>query len=687
MTYIPKKKEVYVDVDKFKKNGLYDLEDTTKAPFGSFRVMTNVQITDRGGVSPRFGTELLGTNNTSSSSIKGFYNYKRSFGSDEILVKAYDTKLEYYSLNNSSAGWNLLKTGFTQGKQFGFVTSLVNNDNQDYLIYCNRYDSYQRWQGAITTTTSTLSGGETTIPVTSILTGETYESQTATGNSATTLSVSTTPWAASQWVNFYVYIPSTGKIRKITSNTNNTITFDTLGAGPGNVDFQIRQLAFPASGTIIYNSSTVSYTTVDVYNAFPVASAIAAPSGTAVTLVPTEYPANPRGNRFANLLNRVVVGNVRSALARDSGGALQGSVSAGSYYVSKINNNTDFTFAATRAAGEGDVVSTPYGGGDITDVVTQEDTAYVFKNSYIESIKYSQDASDLAVRAPLKAGIGSVGKVIRGKDDLYFFNESKQFTSIGRVKTVDLLPKTVDLGFNIKRILEQYDFTDMDGFEYRDKIYIACKSSSTETNNDTVLVFSEQNKVFEGIWDIYASGFTQFNKLPYYAESNGANIYQMLKGTADVKGTTRYPIASECISHFMNLTSSKLNLQALNAVYFEGYITPGSTVTFKVYKDFETVPFLKFDFSGSETGLIDGTIQGAFLGQMPLALNPVGAFSQYGTDGRFHFQFRVYIPFQYANYFSVGWESSGTDLDYEIIRYGLGLKEDVSVNTNSIKNI
>jgi len=686
MTYVPKKKEVYIDVDKF-KNGLYDLEDTTKAPFGSFRIMRNVQITDRGGVSPRFGTELLGTNNTSASGVKGFYNYKRSFGSDEILIKAYDTKLEYYSFNNASAGWNLLKTGFTQGKQFGFITSLVNNDNQDYLIYCNRYDSYQRWQGSITTTTSALSGGETSVPVTSILTGETYESQTATANSATTFTVSGTPWAASQWVNFYVYIPSTGKVRKITSNTSSQITFDTLGAGPGNVAFQIRQLAFPASGTIIYNGTNIAYTTVDVFNAFPVSSAHAAPTGSAVTLIPAEYPANPRGNRFANLLNRIIVGNVRSALSRDAGGTLQGSVSAGSYYVSKINNNIDFTYAATRLAGEGDVISTPYGGGDITDVVTQEDTAYVFKNAYIESIKYSQDANDLAVRDPLKAGVGSIGKVIRGKDDLYFFNESKQFTSIGRVKTVDILPQTSNLGFRIKRILEQYVFDEMDGFEHLDKIYIACKSSSTATYNDTVLIYSKQTKAFEGLWDIPASGFARFNELPYYAESNGANVYQMLKGTADVKGTTRYPIASDCVSHFMNLTSSKITLQALNAVYFEGYITPGSTVTFKVYKDFETVPFLKFDFSGNETGLIDGTIQGAFLGQLPLALNPVGSFSQYGTDGRFHFQFRVYIPFQYANYYSVGWESSGTDLDYEIIRYGLGLKEDVSVNTNSIKNI
>lgn len=906
MPYVPKKKEVYIDMDKFKK-GLYALDDTTKAPLGSFRIMQNVQITDRGGVSPRYGTQLLGKENDSSYGIKGFYNYRKSFGANEILVKAYDDELEGYSKNNTYnnfpiddvvsyypldegsgttakdakgtnngtltngptyaagkvgsnsvtfdgvddyidcgtgiplaisgnshltiaawakktdvtlnqriAGWyggnykgpllwvdggvakaligqggtstveltgttslsnaiwyhlavtydgataNLyvngvlehsavctsadndggvvftigcnpwdaggcwggsidevgvwdralslteiaslynsgtglgyseqnewfrIKSGFTQDKEFGFINSLVNVDNQDYLIWGNRYDSMMRWSGALATTSGITYSGDSVVTVNSVLTDEIYESKTATSSAATTLDVSGTPWAASQWVNFYVYIPGTGKIRKITANTSSQITFDTLGSDPGDVPFQIRQLAFPASGTIIYNGSTIAYSGIDIATAFTVSSAHAAPTGSVVSLVPTEYPANPRGNRFANLLNRVIVGNVRSALSRDSGGTLQGSVSAGSYYVSKINNPVDFTFSGTRVAGEGDVISSPYGGGDITDVSTQEDTAYVFKKTYIESIKYSQDANDLAVRAPLKAGSGSVGKTIRGTDDIYFFTDSKQFTSIGRVKTVDILPQTDNLGYSIKTLLDTYDFSEMDGFEYKDKLYIGCKTSSSADNNDIVLIYSKQNKAFEGVWDIAASGFTPFDDKAYYAEANGANVHQLFIGAADVRGTTRLPIASNCVGHFMNLTSSKINLQALNSVYFEGYITPGSTVTFKVYKDFETSPFLQFNFSGNESGLIDGSLTGSYLGQQPLALNPLGAFSDLGADGRFHFQFRVYIPFQYANYFAVGWESSGTDLDYEITRYGLGLKEDVSVDTTSIKSI
>ena len=136
----------------------------------------------------------------------------------------------------------------------------------------------------------------------------------------------------------------------------------------------------------------------------------------------------------------------------------------------------------------------------------------------------------------------------------------------------------------------------------------------------------------------------------------------------------------------MNMTASKITLQALNAVYFEGYITPGTEITFKVFKDFSDNPFLQFKFNGNENNFLGGSITGAFLGQTPLALKPVGLFTSVG-DGRYHFQFRVYIPFQYGNYYSVGWESLGTDINFEIIRFGLGLKEDVSVDTTSIKNI
>lgn len=684
----------FIDMEKF-KHGFYALEDTTKAPFGSLRLMRNAIVTDRGGLSPRPGVTLLGTENTAAKKIRGFYSYKRAFNQNEILVKNYDDEMEGYSLNHSSGGWFRIKDGFTADKEFGYVSSLVNNDNADYLIGCNRFDDYFRWGGAITQLNGALAGGETSIPVDSTLETDIFYSGTASAaHTATTVQIGSSTWAVDQWNSFEIYITSgahSGKVRKITDTTANTLTFDTLGSDPGACTFEIRKLAFPETGTIIYSGTAIAYTTIVSATSFEVSSAHAAADNTVVTLAPTLYPENPRGNRFTNYLSRVIVGNVRSALARGTGGALQGYNAGGSVFVSKILNPFDFTYTATRVAGEGDIISAPYGGGDWTDVQHQEEEAYLFKERYIEALQYSQDANDLAVRTPLKAGVGSVGKTLKGSDDIYFITPDKQVTSIGRVRAKDLKPQTQNIGYNIKRYLDSCGVDAVGrGAEFKDKLHFPLKSSTTATDNDIILIYNKQgNGFWEGIWDLPAFSLQEFNNELCYAESNGCNVHKMYQSQhTDLVGTTRFPIFSEVATHFFNLTPAKSNIQSMSALYVEGYIRGGTTVTFKAWKQFAETPFLEFTFATTEEGFLDGEASQAFLGGSPLALGPLGAtFSDLDADGRRHFSFTVYFPPQYANFFSVGHSSNGEDLDYEITRYGLGLKEDVSVDSNRVKTI
>lgn len=676
-------KEVIIDIEDFKK-GFQSLADTTKAPIGSLRIMRNSQVTNKGGLAPREGVTLLGSNNTSSHVCLGFYSYRKSFATDEYLIKAYSNRIEVYSKNHSSAGWFLLKTVTTSDKEFGFVTSLVNTLNEDYLVGCNRYDPYFRWTGAVTQLNGALVGGETSVIVDTTIGSDIFEAQTATSNSATTIDVSTVTWAASQWVNFYVHITSgalTGKVRKITANTATQITFDTLGLGPGNCTFEICRLAFPASGTLIYNSTTIAYTAIDTNTSFTVGSAHAASDNTVVTLSPTEYPGLPRGDRLTNYLGRVVVGDVRSAMARDSGGALQGFSSGGSIFVSKLLDPFDFSYSATRVAGEGDVIGMPYGGGEVTDVQYQEDSAYVFKNRYIEQIQYSQDANDLAVRTPLKAEIGSVGKTLKASDDIYFITPDKRITSIGRVRNKDLKPETENVGLLVQNFLNNCGVDSVGrGKEIENKLYFPLKSNEDEDFNNIMLIYNKANKgYFEGVWELPAFGIEEMNGEHYYAESNSANVYQMFNGEhADIVGTDRYPIISEVATHFMNLTASKFNLQAVWGLGIEGYIRAGSTIVYNLFKEFETTPFFTLTFvADDETGLLDGQESSAFLGSTALALHPLAAtFSDPLADGRRHFQFHQYFPFVYANYFSIGQLSSEADNDFETTRWGLFIKED-----------
>jgi len=690
-------KEVIIDIEGFKR-GFQSLDDTTKAPIGSLRVMKNAQVTNRGGLAPREGVTLIGTANTSNSVCRGFYSYKKSFGSDEFLVKAYDDELEAYSKNHSTQGWFRIKNSFTADKEFGFVTSLVNTDNEDYLIGCNRYNPQFRWTGAVTQLNGALAGTETSVVVDSTIGPDIYESQTATSSTSTILTVSTATWATDQWIGFYVHIlggAQLNQVRQITDSDGTTITFDALTADPGDVAFEIVRLKFPATGTIMYGGTAIAYTAIPSSTAFTVASAHAGADNAMVTLVPTEYPALPRGNRFTNYLGRIINGNVRSALARNSGGALSGFSSAGSVFVSKLLNPFDYGYTATRVAGEGDIIAMPYGGGDITDVLNQEDAAYIMKANYIEQLQYSQDIDDLAIRVPLKAEIGSVGKALKASDDIYFITKDKRITSIGRVRAKDITPQTENIGLKVQNFLKNCGVDDVGrGKEIENKLYFPLKSDTNQTYNDILLIYNKADKgYFEGIWDLPVFGIEEMNSEFYMAESNTANVYKMFNGEhADVTGVEsledRYPIVSEVATHFMNLTASKSNLQAMSGLFVEGYIRAGTTINYYLYKDFESDPFFTLTFvADDETGILDGEESSAFLGSEPLAINPIAAtFSEPDADGRRHFSFRQYFPFTYGNYFSVGYLSDQVDNDVETTRWGLLIKEDPVIKVSRIRN-
>ena len=692
--------DIYVDFTHFKL-GLSALDDTAQSPFGTARIMNNVYVTDKGSVAPRPGTQLLGTSNASTKPTRGLFNFRRSFSQDEILIKAYDTVLEVYSKDNADLGWNQLMKGLTSDQVFGFVTSLVNTDNQDYVLGGNRTEPFFRWRGTIARTTAILAGAETTIPVDNTLKPDIYDAQTATSSSATTLDVSSAPWAANQWNTFYVHILTgtyAGYISQITATTSTEITFASMGGNPGLCNFEIRDTIFPATGSVYYNNQSVAYTAIPTDHSLTVTSAVAAPSGTMVTVVPDLYPQNPQGNRFANYLNRVIVGNVRSALARGSGGALQGYASAGSYFVSNVNNPFDFTYSQPRVASQGDLIATPYGGGDITDVITQEDGAYIFKPRYIESVAYSQDVNDLAVRTPLKSGIGSVGKVIKGADDVYFITWDNRFVSLGRVKTKDLKPATENIGEPIKRILEACGFGDGSGIEYKSRLYIPCKSDPTLSANDQIIIFNLLNQSFEGIWTISANDMEEMGGNLYFGDSTSANVYQMLTGTSDIVGGTRFPITAQYATHFLSLATiypstrrirrSYAQTQQLQSLFFEGYINGDSTVTFEVWKDFAAAPFLQFDFNGSaDAAFLDGGTIDATLGGKSIGLHPMGSISSPDENGYRHFEFRVFFPFQYAHYYSIGFESSELDTAYQILRMGMQIKEVLTYPAGQVKQL
>lgn len=677
--------DFYIDFDEFNQ-GLYALKDTTKAPFGSARIMQNVQVTDRGGVGPRAGTELIG-NYEDGGAINGFFEFQKAFGNESYLLRARDDKVEI--LPSGDDTWRLLKDGLEDGAEFDFASSLVNEQNKDILVGSNRYDPYFSWNGAVSAIQSTDGSGNITVE--STLRDERLEyiesGTDFTGSSTTTVTVTGEDWADDQFNGLFIHFlagPESGSVAKITDTTTDTITFEALDSDPGQNDFEVKQLKYPETGEVIVDG------TVHEYNAITSSTVLETTSSSVSFTDPsyaietvTEHSENPRGSRIANYLSRIIVGRVRSAIAKDENGNDQAYSSGSSVFVSHQKDPLDFSYSANRNAGEGDLIGVPYGGGDIIDVAPQEDNFYVFKDNYIEAMSYSQEGNDYVIREPLKSGIGSQIRVINGADDVYFVTPDNRITSVGRVAQKDIKPATVNIGRPIKRLLDSYEFGEGHGIEYKNTLYIPAKSNPDLENNNIVIVYDQKEEAFEGIWTMNASYFETRGGELVFSEADTPNVYKALEGRNDVRGADKFGVNAEYATHFMNLASNNGKEQAMNSLYFEGYIRPGSEITFEAFKDMSDTPFFTLDFDGQVGTNVSGG-PNASLGGEPLGLSPKGTVSTIEGEPRDHFLFRVYFPYQYGNTFSVGFRSSGVDNDYEITRFGMGLKESVTFDADSV---
>jgi hypothetical protein len=691
------------------REGLYISEDPTKAPLGSAQKMVNGSITDRGGISKRKGIKLLGDFNSDSVSCQGFTVLKKTNFVYEIpLIGRSDGTLYYYSPQTEQ--WELLKDGLGADANFGFTYGFTKTGDIDYIYGGNSFDEDFKWGGITTKVSEDALTGATTLKVTSVLRDEIYgtiDSDDVSSSSATTLQIDSSDWTADQWIGFYVYIKSgtyIGKIRKITDTTADTLTFDTLGGDPGSCDFEIRMMDFSASGTLIVGGEEITYSAIDKYNEITVTALTSdIDEDTAVTLPITLNASGPRGNRMCVLNARRYVANVKSALKLDSSGNLVGTAQPGSVFVSKVVNGLhndgsldDFTYSSPRTAGEGDIIAGVLGGAGHIDILPYNDAVYMFKPNAIESVAYSQDIDDLATIGQPAPSFGAASRVIEGAGDLFFITSDKQFTSISLVLET-ARDQAKNIGLRIKRLLEQYSYErNSKGAIYKNKIYIPAKAKSTDSTTNRVLVFNKDEAMprFEGEYYLNVDSMATYNNNLYFSSSNSGNVYQIESDELnDIIGSSssndkKYPITFEWLSNFHNLTGNNFIRQSVNMFACEGYILGNTKLDFSFYKNLQEMPFMNFSFTGTDD-TVESDISSLFLGSLPLGLEPLGAISdEVDNEGRRHFLFYLYFPFEYAESIAWGIKNTGLDQSFEITRAGFNPSVDTVIDiSNKIKQL
>ena len=139
--------------------------DASKLDSGANPNGQNTSINDGDRISVRnLGTDLFptGTVSTTASRISSLHTFRKRSG-ENLVMRSVGTYMEWYEEGNDA--WEVLKTGLTADKEFGFADYNINADLVSYTYFGNAVDPFFRWTGNHTLVNGALAGGEGTITV------------------------------------------------------------------------------------------------------------------------------------------------------------------------------------------------------------------------------------------------------------------------------------------------------------------------------------------------------------------------------------------------------------------------------------------------------------------------------------------------------------------------------------------
>lgn len=451
----------------------------------------------------------------------------------------------------------------------------------------------------------------------------------------------------------------TGAITNLTSALNNSdITVNVVDTTD-----------FAATGTIVINGVEVAYSakTPTTFTITAWAGGTIA-SGRGVSNAVQEYASAPRGNILMTANNRVFVCVDQAA------------------YFSKYGDATDFSGAAlvtTSTATSAGIFNLGEGGGKIIGVAMDEGANYFFK----KNINYKTSLTDaLYSILPLKpfdgksqvAGASNKKSVFTTTNGVIFITSDNQILFLTRLDQIDY-PQSEYISSLISQDTINYVFDESVGITYRDKAYIACKSSKDVSYNDIILVWNATYKMWDnpitGVnvadFSIYDADDGDGEKL-YFAHSITNNVYRVIDEPVD----DIYDVESLARTKQYNFGLPE-RLKVLNNLYIEGYIKTNTVLTIRLLLNEEGI-------TQTLTTTVDGTKDIVLLfsknelntlGEHPLGVEVLGA----NPDVSGMNKFRVYLlkDMRDIPFFNLQLEfsSDGSNQQWEIIQYAMEVKE------------
>lgn len=620
----------------------------------------NVTITSGKLLRVRTPFSQFGTADSSGNAVLSSANFKTRTGL-EIPMKSSDDTMYYY--HEGTEAYEVLRTGYAVSP-FGFAPFQENDEFVDKMMFGNGIDPLSSWNGVYTQLDGAITSGDGTIQVDSVLTDEVIYSGTASSVTTTTIDIATSDWATDLYNDYYVRITSganQGDIALISDTTATQITFGTISGLSGTPTFEIRENKFAASGTIVVDGTDVTYTGFSDEKTFSGCSGTpTAADNAAVTQAPTEYPSAPRGNIMTANNGALYIAQYKSP----------------SLWRSALFDPTDFTFSATRVAGEGDLIDFVEGGGAINGIGVQEDKVYVLKEDVQKVVSYTTE--DVAVvetilEAPA-VGTRSFQSVFKADNYLLHTSPIGGIKQVGRVADLDSTVRSFQLSDPIRPTVNSLNYDDSAAIFFDDKAYIAAKQEGS-LFNDIVLVYN----FLEGAWEVPYIGinarswFIYKDELYFGSSLNNETFKFDEEASGDSNLTGDLPITASWTGGNINF-GKPAELKHFQMLYVEGIISKDTTLTVKVnfeYNGYESV--VQGTISGTDTQYLLSPIGPGGLGTEPLGTEPLGASGTEEEEIDEPSRFRVYFtlpefPFYEA---SVTFESDGVAQDWGILRYGM----------------
>lgn len=197
----------------------------------------------------------------------------------------------------------------------------------------------------------------------------------------------------------------------------------------------------------------------------------------------------------------------------------------------------DFTYSATRVAGEGDVFRQDIGGDAILNVIPLEGSYFSFKKKSVYQLTLSDDDTTATNKVFRRnVGIPNWQAVVPTSTGIVFINtanpDGTRLEILQRNLTGDSFD-SVELAPQFNWGLYNYDDAVLD--VYGDYVVIACKTNSEAItdNNRIILVNLKLSPVAVDVTNYFAESFAVDGNIFYSGDSLSDNVYKLFTGFDD----------------------------------------------------------------------------------------------------------------------------------------------------------